>query len=327
MLKPLAGFLARAWRGEERLWKVWWYLGGSVGIVFGLPNLAISEKLVTMALLLVLLWSILGLVAYFVLVVMAWRCSPNVDNKIWTPIARVAIVLGLLRMAISFGALFSQQPTLFRGNADRSGREAKAFDASLLPMADWKLVEQKPMSASWRDLAGDAVTLTRGPAGLVTDSLSDERSLQRFCRRIAESQGAGLVDVEAATSAEGPCLRYIYKRLEKPGFKFFGVVAIPVPQATWIWMVVTVERGETGVREAVVAAKLFEAGRLTLESYKTSWAQDPYDPGCAGVDKSTLRYLSDSPEYDDYFPDHPLTKMRRELQRLIEIRISPPASN
>ena len=205
--------------------------------------------------------------------------------------------------------------------------EAKAFDANLLPMADWRLVEQKPMSASWRDRAGDAVTLTRGSAGLVTESLSDERSLQRYCRRFAESQGAGLVEVEAATSAEGPCLKYIYKRLEKHAFKFFGVVAIPVPQATWIWMIVTLERGDTGVREAVVTAKLFEAGRLTLESYKASWCQDPYDPSYAGVDKSTLRYISDSPEYDDHFPDHPLTKMRRELRRLIGIRISPPASN
>jgi hypothetical protein len=207
----------------------------------------------------------------------------------------------------------------------RSAFRKQAFDAKLLPMADWKLVGQKPMSAFWRDRVGDAVSLTRCSAGFVSENLSDERGLQSYCRRIAESQGAGLVEVEAATSAEGPCLKYIYKRLEKPAFKFFGVVAIPVAEATWIWMVVTGERGTTGVREAVVTAKLFEAGKLTLESYKTSWAQDPYDPSYAGVDKSTLRYISDSPEYDADFPDHPLTKMRRELRRLIEIRISPPA--
>lgn len=203
---------------------------------------------------------------------------------------------------------------------------AKAFDAKLLPMDDWKLVKERPTSASWRDQAGDAVTLTHGSEGLVSANLSDERCLQSYCRGIAESQGAGLVEVATAISAEGACLTYIFKRLERPAFKFFGVVEIPVSQATWIWMVVTLERGMTGFREAAVTAKLFDEGKLTIESYKAYWAQDPYDPSYAGVDRSTLRYLSDGTEYDDDFPDHPLTKVRNELRRLVEIRIQPARS-
>ena len=117
-------------------------------------------------------------------------------------------------------------------------------------------------------------------------------------------------------------MSYVYKRLERPAFKFFGVLAIPLPQATWVWMVVAGERGMTGVREAAVTAKLFEAGKLTIESYKEHWAEDPYDPNYAGVEKSTLRYVSDSVEYDADFPQHPLTKVRRELLRIAQIRVS-----
>jgi hypothetical protein len=190
-------------------------------------------------------------------------------------------------------------------------------------MAGWTLVGRKPTSASWLDWVGDAVTLTRGSEGLVNENLSDARALQGYCRRIAESQRAGLVEVGTAVGAEGPSLTYIYKRLERAAFKFFGVVAIPVPHATWIWMVVTLERGITGLREAEVAARLHGAGHL-IGAYEESWAQDPYEPSYSGVDRSTLRCLSDSAEYDDDFPDHPLTKMRGELRRLAKIRISRP---
>jgi hypothetical protein len=189
-------------------------------------------------------------------------------------------------------------------------------------MDNWELVDVKPMQAFWRDHLGDVVSLTRASADLIDPSLSDEIGLQRYCRNFAQSQGAGLVEVSTASSAEGPCLRYVYKRLERPAFKFFGVLAIPRPDATWVWMVIAGERGTTGVREAIVTAKLFEAGKLTIESYEATWASDPYEPSYAGVEKGTLRYLSDSVEHDIDFPHHPLTKVRRELRRLEPIRIS-----
>jgi hypothetical protein len=64
-------------------------------------------------------------------------------------------------------------------------------------------------------------------------------------------------------------------------------------------------------------------GELTLEGYESSWAQDPYDPTYCGVDRSTLRYLSDDEMYDAKFPDHPLSKVRRELNRLLTVSLAP----
>ena len=69
----------------------------------------------------------------------------------------------------------------------------------------------------------------------------------------------------------------------------------------------------TGVREAIVTVELMETGQLTVESYESSWARDPYDPSYRGVDRSVLRFVSDDDCYDDRIPDHPLSKVRRVL--------------
>jgi hypothetical protein len=190
-------------------------------------------------------------------------------------------------------------------------------------MPSWQLVGRKAFAAHWRDASGDVVSLTLAPVERTLLTMADTRNLHIYCRSIAESQGAGLVEVAPTVGTDGPCLTYIYKRLRIPAFTFFGVAAIPIPNGTWLWMIVAYERGVTGVREAVVTASLVEAGKLTLESYERSWAQDPYDPSYRGVDRSTLRYLSDAEEYDGEFPNHPLTKVRRELRRLITIPLSP----
>jgi hypothetical protein len=190
-------------------------------------------------------------------------------------------------------------------------------------MSNWELVKQEPFAAYWRDATGDVVSLTLAPEDRALPSLSDRASLQNYCRRVAESQGSGLIEVTSAAGTEGACAIYIYKRLKIPAFTFFGVIATPIPSGTWIWLIVAYERGVTGAREALVTARLVEAGELTIESYESSWAQDPYDPLYQGVDRQTLRYRSDAAEYDADFPDHPLTKVRRELRRLLDIRLSP----
>jgi hypothetical protein len=188
-------------------------------------------------------------------------------------------------------------------------------------MPGWDLVEREPNAAFWRDASGDVVSLTLSLEQQRVLESSDANALQAYCRQVAEDQGAGLVEVELATSAQGPAFRYIYKRLVKPAFTFFGVVDIPRERGHWVWMVVAKERGTTGIREALITAYLANNGRLTIESFKASWAQDPYDSSYRGVDRSTLRYESDAAEYDELVPDHPLSKTRRELRRLLSVQV------
>lgn len=194
-----------------------------------------------------------------------------------------------------------------------------------LAMQGWRIVEQGEQMTAWQDVDGDALTLTRQTLVWFPD-LADENAVRRRCREHAQDMSSGLIEAAVVTGADGPAVMFVYKRLDKPAFVFTGMLVVAVNSKTWsVWTVVARERGTTGVREAVVTAQLMEEGKLTLESYRTSWAQDPYDPTYRGVDRSTLRYLSDDESYDAQFPEHPLSKVRRELRRLLAVQLHPKA--
>jgi hypothetical protein len=172
-----------------------------------------------------------------------------------------------------------------------------------------------------RDEVGDVVGLA--VVDLETDlpSFSDEDGVRRYCRKFAESCEAGLVEATTTKSSKGPAIKLIYKKLQKPAYQFTGMLIIPLPKAEMIWTIVAREHGTTGIREALITSGLMNEGKLTVESYKASWAQDPYDSSYCGVDRSILRCMSDDESYDQLFPQHPLSKVRRELNRLGSVGI------
>ena len=84
-----------------------------------------------------------------------------------------------------------------------------------------------------------------------------------------------------------------------------------------VWTIVDGEREMTGVREAVVTARLFESGALkTREDLENFLAPDPYDVASLGVDRRVRCFGSDNEQYDPLFPGHPLSNVRRVLDDL-----------
>jgi hypothetical protein len=139
---------------------------------------------------------------------------------------------------------------------------------------------------------------------------------------LAQRWDSGLVQVDVVAAADGPAVMLITKKLFMPAFVFTGILVVaPGSETSFVWTVVCVERGTTGVREATITAMLINDGKLTHESYVSSWAQDPYDPAYSGVDRSSLRYLSDDESYDLQFPQHPLSKVRREMKKLLAVKL------
>jgi hypothetical protein len=136
--------------------------------------------------------------------------------------------------------------------------------------------------------------------------------VKRWCRELAQERGGGLIEAHGI----GPSARLIYKRLQMPAYVYTGMFITTFQRFTVVWTVVAGEHGTTGVREGVVTANLMNAGKLTLDGYRRSWAQDPYDSAYQGVDRSVLRFMSDDESYDEQFPDHPLSKVRRVLKAL-----------
>jgi hypothetical protein len=87
----------------------------------------------------------------------------------------------------------------------------------------------------------------------------------------------------------------------------------PLTDATRISTVVAGETGTTGIREAVVTAHLMQEGRMTIETYKSSWACDPYDPAYRAPSNVPLRFISDDVVYDRMFRGHPSWPLKPEV--------------
>lgn len=194
-----------------------------------------------------------------------------------------------------------------------------------LAMQGWSEEASRGQLRVWRNPQGDVLSLAIPDGSLDLPPLSDETSLQQWCRSLAERRGAGLIEVGVATGALGSGVSLIYKRLERPAYVFTGMLL--VPSQSQVWTVVAGERGTTGVREAVVTSELLTAGKLTVQDYERSWARDPYDPGYHRVDRSVLRFVSDDECYDERFPEHPLSKVRRVLATLpSSVQVEPSDS-
>jgi hypothetical protein len=183
-----------------------------------------------------------------------------------------------------------------------------------LTMQGWN--EEAPSGGLrvWHDPQGDVLSLAIPDGSLDLPALSAETALQQWSRALAEHRSGGLIQVRVSAGALGAAVGLIYKRLEKPAYIFTGMLLIP--SQSHVWTMVARERGTTGVREAVVTSELMNAGKLTIEDYSRSWAGDPYDPSYRGVDRSVLRFISDDECYDERFPGHPLSKIRRALVAL-----------
>lgn len=201
----------------------------------------------------------------------------------------------------------------------RLGRAPNSIDtrAAAINSTGWFLDKRisKRECSTWHDSDQDTITLSVAPA-VVHSKIDDVEALRSYCRQVAEEHHAGLVEADVILTQLGPAVQMIYKNLNGRAFTFTGVQIIALPNASLTWSVVAEERGTTGFREAMVTDSLFGQGRLTVEAYEKSWASDPYEPSYRGVDRSTLRYMSDDASYDANFPTHPLSKIRQVLREL-----------
>jgi hypothetical protein len=182
-------------------------------------------------------------------------------------------------------------------------------------MDGWKDDEPSDGLRVWRNPEGDVLSFASS-AYLETPPLRDLTRVRYWCRDLAESASAGLIEVNVSESVLGPTLCMIYKKLKMPAYSFTGMLFVPIHDVPHVWTVVSGERGTTGVREAIITAELMESGKLSIDEYQRSWAQDPYEPEYTGVDRSVLRFVSDDPCYDNRFPNHPLTTVRKVLAAL-----------
>ena len=97
---------------------------------------------------------------------------------------------------------------------------------------------------------------------------------------------------------------------------YLGSLMLPFGAFGFMLSIAARERGTTGMRDTLVLMKLMQSGVVRFPEgadQPAGWMADPYDPAIA---TPPGRNLSDDPEYDAIFPDHPLARVRRTLARI-----------
>lgn len=93
------GWLGRAWRGEERLWRVFWIYGVLFGIILNVINHIAGMFLGASV---AVPYLVIGVIHSIWLVVALWRCAFNAEWRIWGYVIRILNVMCLVFLILGF---------------------------------------------------------------------------------------------------------------------------------------------------------------------------------------------------------------------------------
>ena len=135
----------------------------------------------------------------------------------------------------------------------------------------------------------------------------------------ALSESQGLIEVEAGQSKSGHCYIYsVVKTLKEPtGVQYCMTMHLKYPKNAVQIQGFFDESGTTGFRDAMVYSMMSNEGLIkTTEDGIEGWSADPYDPN---FKKGILMNCSENKVYDDQFPQHPLSELRRFVREIIDM--------
>jgi hypothetical protein len=146
--------------------------------------------------------------------------------------------------------------------------------------------------------------------------LHDIDNLRAFYRRAVDQAGLGILEIDTRVVDRCLAVRTLFKVAQgRTGRTYFGALTFPFRDFSYVFKIESLERGITGVRETSVFAMLMNT-RASIDlrdAQLTGWIDDPYDSNEVGP---LTRNLSERPEYDSRFPDHPLSRARCMLNYL-----------
>jgi hypothetical protein len=183
------------------------------------------------------------------------------------------------------------------------GRKSSApsIDSLKFETDGWKFHGEKEPGQMrlWETPDSDAVLLHffGVPPNLpVTNTVDDISAM--YASGLAAG-GGKVVECTVGKFAHCDAVRLLLKAPQKPsGMMYQAAVTIPFRDFSFVVKIQSPEHGSTGVREAVLAEKRMAAGEMPDVSGKGPFFRD-WNP--------------DAPEYDEQFPTHPVSRVRRIL--------------
>jgi len=189
-------------------------------------------------------------------------------------------------------------------------------------VSDCTLREQSEEHFGWSNSNGVYVVL-RLPKGATNwpFDFNDVDAATKFFSEQSASNGGALLEMGLVTVGGHVALRGLFKYRspipQSMGMMFVSILWIRLGDRTAQINVESVEQGDTGVREAAVSLMIEEKTEaaapdepVLVESMEEMFAHMRAQP---------LRALpSDSSQYDQSFPDHPLSKVRHRMAHLVD---------
>jgi hypothetical protein len=175
---------------------------------------------------------------------------------------------------------------------------------------------QRGEEAVWVDRRG--VILSIHYFDVVPDlpaRLGQVEALRRGLAPWYAAQGGGLIEATVAEVDGQSAVRQLLKvRLpgREAGLAFLGSYTVPKAECSAVVKVQAAEGATTGVREA------FVLDRVGVDGF---YQPHPYAPDLA---EGLPYHVADAPEWDRTFPEHPLTWVRAEVDRIVQtVRFHP----
>ncbi len=190
----------------------------------------------------------------------------------------------------------------------------------------------------WRSSFGEIISVHFFPIPPDLPAPVHDLSIHRESARVrlAEISGA-VIEVEIAQLGDYAALHQIFKLPMKPsGMLYIASYTIPFQTCSFVIKAQCPEVGATGIRDALVADMSevdldeLENNRIVIieGGKKIPWMQDPYEPN---FEAPLLRNRSEDRQWDAEFPDHPLSRARKFLEKVKDsfsaaasLRVLPP---
>lgn len=173
---------------------------------------------------------------------------------------------------------------------------------------------------TWFNAAGDGIGLYYFP--IPPDIPADLNSLEdvrNAYRKLAAASGNAIIEVETPMVDGCAAVRTILKVPQQPhGMIYLGSLTLPFQDFSYVIKVQSEELGITGLRDSEVLDELLGTGEVTLDmngerGRLIGWMLDPYD---ASIVSTFARNRAEAQEYDDRFPEHPLSRLRPTLSHI-----------
>jgi hypothetical protein len=179
-------------------------------------------------------------------------------------------------------------------------------------------------SRTWHTREGDFIGLFYYdlPPDIAAD-LDSVSAVRDFYRAQVTPGGLGVVEIDTLKLDDCLAVRTIFKAPQKPsGMVYVGAFTLPFRDFSYVVRAQCNEHGMTGVRDSTVFQSMMQSGEVEMDEARhvRGWSQDPYD---ASASAQLMRNRSEDEKYDEQFPDHPLSRLRRILAQIEKsLRIS-----